>query len=218
MVAARRTGGRRWCPRSSRPLFSPCVFRPAPAVPRLPHRACRPRVLRAGACCQNPLRLGNTFDATRPRASKVLPNRSENLARRARMRHGGPPGTDWDRFRIKDVAQSQGILARAASSGARMEPIAQSQGFSARAVPPRDVGLGEDSSAGHDVRRARRTGPRTSGGVVRGPGRGAVSEAASARPRRWRQWAGGRPGARRWREGSRPRAARRARSRSWSRS
>ena len=161
----------------------------------------RPHAL---ARCQNSLRLGNILDATSLRSSKVSPKCRTILARRACMR---PGGTSWDRLCIKSVAQSKGFLVRAAFLEARTEPITQSRGFSAREAP---------SSA--MAAKARRTGPRTSRGVVRGPGRGAVSEAVSARPRRWRPGAGGRPGARRWREGPRPREARRVRPRSWSRS
>ena len=102
---------------------------------------------------------------------------------------------------IEGVSRTGGLLGSA--DGADY-PIA---GFSAWEAPSSALAA-----------TARRRGPRTSRGVVRGPGRGAVSEAVSARPRRWRPGAGGRPGARRWREGPRPREARRVRPRSWSRS
>ena len=214
MVVARRTGGRRWYPvllaRSSRSV---------PVVPRPSSRACRivlaAPVSRAGACCQNPLRLGNTFDATRPRASKVLPNRSENLARRARMRHGGPPGTG---FASKMLPNRRGF------SHGRPPRERGWDRLPNRRVFRRGRRLRARSRSGRGLERGLRRaagekdGPPDERGRRPGARQGAVSEAASARPRRWRQWAGGRPGARRWREGPRPREARRARPRSWSRS
>ena len=67
-------------------------------------------------------------------------------------------------------------------------------------------------------RQGEKDGPPDEQGRRPGVRQGAVSEAVSARPRRWRPGAGDRPGARRWREGPRPREARRVRPRSWSRS
>lgn len=192
MVAARRTGGRRWRPRSC-PFFSPCVCRIALAA----------SVSRAGACCQNPLRLGNTFDATGLRSSKMLPNHSKNLARRARMRPWGRLGTG---FASKVLPSRGGFWHR--------RPPRKRE----RSRLPNRVGFLHGRRLRARWRPGREERAPDEQGFRPGPGRGSVSEAVSARPRRWRPGAGGRPGARRWREGPRPREARRARPRSWSRS
>lgn len=182
---------------------------PPTTPPCPPHRDRRPRVPRIRACCQNPPRLGNTFDAASPQSSKMLPNRPANLARRARVRPRGPPGTG---FASKVLPNRRGVWRgrRPWKRGRRRLPNRRGfwHGQRLRA---------QSQSGREDARRARRTGPGRAG-ASSGARQGAVSEAASARPRRWRRWAGGRPGARRWREGPRPREARRVRPRSWSRS